>query len=160
MIVLTEYDKEEGAFGFIINKPTDLLIGDVIELNSSESFPFHYGGPVMPDNLFYMHNVPEMVQDSKPVFDSLSWGGEFEDIKSLIGEKRITADNIKFFGGYSGWSSGQLEGELEERSWIITELTVDEIMKGDPDLLWKNSLKNLGPKFSIMAEFPEKPELN
>lgn len=160
VVLLTEYNIKEGALGFILNKPTDLEMGDVIETFPTSGFSFHYGGPVNPETLFFLHTSRESVSESKPVLDNLSWSGDYEQVLSLIRMGKLGPDEVKFFGGYSGWGKGQLENELNERSWIISSLSVQDIMTTDPAILWKKSLKNLGSKFSIMADFPENPMLN
>lgn len=160
VVLLTEYEPEEGAFGFILNKPTDLDMQDIIESFPAEGYSFHYGGPVNPETLFFLHTAGESIAESKKVFDHIHWSGDYEEMISLIRMGTMGKDDVRFFGGYSGWGIGQLERELKERSWIISSLSAEDIMKADPDEMWKKSLKNLGPKFSIMAEFPENPGLN
>lgn len=160
VILLLEYDKEDGAFGLVLNKPTELFMDDIIDGFPPRIFPFHYGGPVNPENLFYIHTLGEAVEDSVMVMDGLYWSGNFEQISALAQSNTINDTQAHFFGGYSGWSAGQLEGELKERSWIICNLTSDEIMNSSSDEMWRASLKSLGKKFSIMADFPEDPGLN
>jgi len=161
VVILTEYNSTEGAFGFILNKPTDLEMNDVIDSFPGASFPFHYGGPVNPESLFFLHTLGEtVIPESRTVMDDLHWSGNYEEVLSLINMGKIGPQDVKFFGGYSGWGVGQLENELNEHSWIISSLPAFDIMSTDPALLWKRSLKNLGSKFSIMAEFPENPALN
>jgi putative transcriptional regulator len=160
VVLLTEYTKEEGAFGFILNKPTDLLMSDIMKEFPDVEFPFHYGGPVDPENLFFIHTVSDLVEDSRPILDDLHWSGDFDTLKSLISMGKVDPSDLKFFGGYSGWGEGQLEEELSEHSWIIADVNVEQIMNNDHEELWKNSLKKMGSKFSIMANFPENPGLN
>ena len=160
VILLAEYDKEEGAFGFVINRKTELVMGDIVEGFPKEDFPFQYGGPVSAENLFYIHTLGDVIPESKLVKEGLYWGGEFEAISSQISMGKVTAEEVRFFGGYSGWTAGQLEGELKDRSWILCDLEIPQIMMADGDEMWRRSLKSLGKKFSIMAEFPEDPGLN
>lgn len=160
VVLLTEYTKEDGAFGFILNKPTDLLMSDIMKEFPDVEFPFHYGGPVDPENLFFIHTVSELVEDSRQIIGDLHWSGDFDTLKSLISMGKVDPSDLKFFGGYSGWGEGQLEDELNEHSWIIADLSVEQIMINNHDELWKSSLKKLGSKFSIMANFPENPGLN
>lgn len=161
VVLLTEYNPDEGAFGFILNKPTDLEMSDVIDAFPTAGFSFHYGGPVNPESLFFIHSSDKsIISESRTITENLSWSGNYEEVISLINMGKMGPEDVKFFGGYSGWGVGQLESELSERSWIISSLPAHDIMTTDPSLLWKRSLKNLGSKFSIMAEFPENPMLN
>ena len=55
IVLLTEYN-EEGTVGFIINKPLDYSINDLIPSVNAE-FSVFYGGPVSPENLYFIHNL-------------------------------------------------------------------------------------------------------
>ncbi len=160
VVLLLEYAAEGGAFGVVLNKTTELFMSDIIEGLPNHRFPFHYGGPVEQDNLFYIHRLGEALEDAKPVAPGLWWGGNFEQLKQLVLNGSVTEDEVMFFGGYSGWEAQQLEGELKERSWILSALEKDLIWNVAPDQMWRSSLKQLGSKFSIMADFPENPGLN
>jgi putative transcriptional regulator len=160
VVVLAEYSAKDGAFGLVVNKPTELFMDDIIEGFPQRMFPFHYGGPVNPENLFFIHTLGEAINQSQEITNGLFWNGDFEQLASLVRSQTIGPEQVKFFGGYSGWSPGQLEQELNERSWIICSLSPKEVMETEPTELWKTSLKSLGKKFSIMAEFPEDPGMN
>jgi putative transcriptional regulator len=160
VVLLLEYDAGGGAFGVVLNKPTELYMSDIIEEFPSNMFPFHYGGPVEQDNLFFIHRLGEAVQDAKPIAPGLWWGGNFEQLKQLILNGSVGQDEVLFFGGYSGWEAEQLEGEVKDRSWILNDLPMDLLWSTPADQMWRKSLKNLGSKFSIMADFPENPGLN
>lgn len=160
VVLLTEYTPEEGAFGFILNKPTDLDMQEIIDKFPTPGFPFHYGGPVNPETLFFLHTAGKRIAESKEVYEDLFWSGDYEEVISMITLGQLSPTDVKFFGGYSGWGTGQLERELSERSWIISSLTTADVMHTDAHSMWKKTLKTLGPKFSIMAEFPENPGLN
>lgn len=160
VILITEYKPAEGAFGFVLNKPTELEIGDIIDNFSSDKHIFYQGGPVNPETMFFVHNQGEVIPDSHFIAEGLWWSGDYEELIALINQGKIGSSDVKFFGGYSGWAIGQLEDEIKARSWIIGKLTATEILSHPSSDLWKTSLKHLGSKFSIIANFPENPELN
>jgi putative transcriptional regulator len=160
VILLLEYSKENGAVGFVLNKPTDLNMSDMIEEYPIDSFRYHYGGPVKPENVFFLHTLGDSIDHSQQIIPGLWWGGDFDQITSLIKSGTVPQREVKFFGGYSGWAAQQLEDELLERSWILSSMSTEQIMKEDIDELWRESLKSLGKKFSIIADFPEDPALN
>jgi len=160
VILLLEYSKENGAIGFVLNKPTDLNMSDMIEEYPIDSFRYHYGGPVKPENVFFLHTLGDSIDHSQQIIPGLWWGGDFDQITSLIKSGTVPQREVKFFGGYSGWAAQQLEDELLERSWILSSMSTEQIMKEDIDELWRESLKSLGKKFSIIADFPEDPALN
>ena len=82
IILLTEHN-EESSIGFILNKPLNYTIKDLIpEINCS--FKIYQGGPVEQDNLYFIHKIPELIPDSMPVSDKIYWGGNFESLKNLL----------------------------------------------------------------------------
>ena len=81
-------------------------------------------------------------------------------IYGLIGKGEIKDEDMRFFLGYAGWSPNQLENELSEHAWIVTELDCKTIM-ADPDLnLWQDTLEGLDGKYRTWINFPENPSLN
>ena len=81
-------------------------------------------------------------------------------IRKLITFKRVKNSQIRFFLGYSGWSSGQLEKELKENSWVIARIRPDAVMTSRGQDAWRIILKGLDSKYRIWADFPESPEMN
>lgn len=159
VILLTEHN-EEGTVGFVLNKPVDLLLNDVIEEFPKFESKLYIGGPVDNDRLYYLHTLGEKLPDSKKIMEGLYWGGDFEQLKLLIDTGQISTDEIRFFAGYSGWAKNQLVDEINEKSWIVASVNVAQIMNPDIDTLWKNLMTSLGKKYSIMSNFPEDPSLN
>jgi len=66
---------------------------------------------------------------------------------------------VRGFVGYFGWSEGQLENELEQNSWLVTEIRSQSIMNPNT-MIWKTTLSQLGNKYKIWSNFPENPGLN
>jgi putative transcriptional regulator len=160
VVLLLEYSKTEGALGVIINKPLAIDMKTVVNTFPYPGFDFHYGGPVNDDNLFFIYTSKFIIAGGEKANPEIGWGGDFNDIQDKIALGEITPEEVKFFGGYSGWSAGQLEQELADKSWIIGSLSTYDIFNTDANLLWKKALKPLGKKYSLMANFPENPELN
>ena len=74
--------------------------------------------------------------------------------------KEMLPNEIRFFVGYSGWSPNQLDRELEEKSWVLSQTTVNEVINNNPETLWSNYLKNMGHDYAIWANFPADPTFN
>jgi putative transcriptional regulator len=99
VILLADHD-EEGSVGFIINKPLKYTINDLLpEINAS--FKIYNGGPVEQDNLYFIHNIPELIPNSIEISNGIYWGGDFESTKALINNGKINKNS--FFLGYTGW---------------------------------------------------------
>ena len=157
VVLLTDYHKE--VVGFIINKPSDLHLNDVIEDFPEFDAHIYYGGPVAPDNLYFIHRAPEKITGSIPIVNDLFWGGDFEQVKELINKGEINATEIRFFLGYSGWDSHQLDEEIDSNSWIIDELD-GSLFQWDINKLWKQCVSNNEKDYQIWIGAPKDIRLN
>jgi putative transcriptional regulator len=159
VIFLCEH-QEEGTFGFVVNKlfpkTLDELLSDLDEYKA----PVYYGGPVQRDTLHFLHQYPDLIPGGQKVFDNVYWGGNFESLVVNIKNHNIDFDKIKFFIGYSGWAAGQLDEEMEEKSWLTVKATERLIFHENPDEVWKDALRELGGEYEMMINFPTDPQLN
>jgi putative transcriptional regulator len=158
LILLTEHNNQSSV-GFILNKPLKFTLKDIIpEINCT--FTVYQGGPVEQDNLYFVHNVPELIPDSIQVSDNIFWGGNFNSLKNLLSEAKIKSTEIRFFLGYSGWGSNQLEDELLNNSWFVSDNDFENIFSVDDESLWKNKLMQKGGEYKIWANAPSDIHLN
>jgi len=72
----------------------------------------------------------------------------------------LTTDQIRFYAGYSGWEPDQLEHEMREKAWLVTDAPTDFSFLGEPEVLWGKVLKSMGNEYAILSTFPEDPSLN
>jgi len=155
VVGICEYSKEKGTVGFILNKPINMDISEIIgDVVTEEKYEVFYGGPVATDTLHYIHNVGDLLDDSIKVSDGIYWGGDFKKLKFLIESGLILKDNIRFYIGYSGWEAGQLRQELASGSWIVSELYANYIFKSKSNALWQKALDHKGDAYSIIAQIP------
>ena len=159
IILLSEHNVE-GSVGFILNKPTKLKVDQVLDDFPEFDATVYLGGPVQINTLQFIHRLGDLIEGSTEISDGLYWGGNFEVLMILIEANQITPDDIRFFIGYSGWTEGQLEGELKISSWIVASTIIDNIFSEEPDKLWREILKGMGKQFAILASFPENPSVN
>jgi putative transcriptional regulator len=160
VVLITDHTEDEGTVGFIINKPLAVKITDLVEEFPEIDVFAYYGGPVSTNTIHYIHNVGRLLDGSTEIGPGVFWGGEFEKLKFLIAHELVKADNIRFFVGYSGWSAGQLEEEMESGSWIPSEIHPNYLFKSKPSRLWNQVMHHKGDVFSVLAQLPEQPNLN
>jgi putative transcriptional regulator len=158
VVLLTEHN-EKGTLGFVLNKPLELNLHDLIQDFPPFKARISMGGPVALDRIQVLHKLGSLIPNSVHVFDDIFWGGDFETVKSLISKNQIHSDEILFFLGYSGWEANQLEKEIIEDSWLVTELNPKEIMSFNKKI-WNKTLKKLDEKYKIWENFPENPSYN
>ena len=159
VIFLCEH-KEEGSFGFVINKLFPTTLGEIIPELEEFKIPLYFGGPVQKDTIHFLHQYPDVIAGGEKVFDGVYWGGNFESLVALIKINEIDFSKIKFFIGYSGWGEKQVEDELKEKSWLTVEATRKLLFHKKPDDIWKDSLRHLGGDYEMMINFPLDPQLN
>ncbi|HLF53523.1 YqgE/AlgH family protein [Flavobacterium sp.] len=159
-VILLADHNSDGSIGFIINKPLKYTINDLIpEIDAS--FKIYNGGPIEQDNLYFIHNIPELITNSIEISNGIYWGGDFELTKDLINEGKIKEDNIRFFLGYTGWDAEQLESEMQSNSWIIAEnIYQNKIIGQSTADFWKEKIVELGGDYLIWSNAPENPLLN
>jgi len=158
VIYLTEHN-EDGCIGFILNKPTDFVLKDLIPEINAEFTIFH-GGPVEQENLYFIHRVPNLIPNSIKIDKNIYWGGDFDVLTELLNSKEIEATDIRFFLGYTGWSITQLDEELREATWVVVNNKYPNLFKVNSNDIWKNQLLTFGGEYQIWANAPKNPALN
>lgn len=159
-VVLIGNHNEEGSFGFVLNKQSDLILADVIEELPEFSVPLFIGGPVEQDTLHFIYRNALPLEGSVQLQENLYWGGDFDQLKDLLQEGIAKSENLRFFVGYSGWSEGQLEQELEKKAWITWRPEVNDIFDLNHTEMWREVLKKMGGKYKLIANYPSDPRLN
>lgn len=151
-VVLLVDHGDEGSFGFVINRPTDVrfhqVLGEVgleTEATSSPDAPVMVGGPVSPETGWI-------------VFDPSSGGAGDEEILR-VGDGLAVSASLRMLEllasgegpsrrimmlGYSGWGSGQLEREMRDGAWIPVDLDATIVFDTPVEERWTFALAKLG----------------
>lgn len=162
VISLVEYDKQSGAMGLVLNKPTGYTIGEAIEgINEEIEIPIYLGGPLSHDRLFYIHSLGDEFEGARQIAENLYVGGDFDQVKSYVNMGLPTEGKIRFFIGYSGWDPGQLDSEIDRHVWAVAPTPPNEevlIEEGDPT--WYRFVRSLGPEYRNWLYHPLNPQLN
>lgn len=157
-VVLITSD-QEGFVGFVLNKFAEFSVHETVKGFPEFNAKISIGGPVRVDTIHFIHTLGEAIPESVPLIDNLWWGGDFEHLRKLVAEGFVSENQVRFFLGYSGWDSQQLERELVENSWLVADLNAETIMNSEQNI-WKQTLDGLGSKYRLWSEFPENPTLN
>lgn len=156
ILLLSMHDTENGAFGLVINRPTNKKLSDFLpdsDRESLEDVPVYIGGPVGSDELTIV---------------SFSWeAGEGQIIiqshLSLDQAEQLKVDSpgtLRAFRGYAGWSAGQLESELQQSAWLVHPPTKEVLEAADDEKAWYRLVSSLGPAYRLLALAPDDPSLN
>ena len=136
VVFITEHN-EKGAMGFIINKSFPRTLNDLIEFNDSVPFPLSDGGPVEREHLYFVHRRPDLIEGSINIIDTIQLGGDFKQAITHLNNNTLSEKDIKIFIGYCGWDPQQLEGEIEEGSWLVTDAGSQIIFTSQTIPLWE-----------------------
>ena len=160
-VVLICENNQDGSIGFILNKTSMVNLGDVFDDFGHIQKKLLIGGPVQQDSMHFLHRSIDEVEGGTKIGEGIHWGGNFELLKILMQENRVNPDDVLCFLGYSGWAPGQLDEELKENSWIVSpDATATQVFDLDPELLWREVLKNMGGKYRMFSNYPTDPRLN
>ena len=159
VVLLVEHG-DQGSLGFVLNRRLKFNIDEVVEEMPSIDAPVYLGGPVEQNSLHFVHKLGSQLEGSRHIVDDVFWGGDFQSLKEKISLGKLSLDDIVFFIGYSGWGPGQLEQELEKKSWIIAPEDHSFVFEKGGKEMWRKILKNMGAKYKIISNYPVDPSLN
>lgn len=157
VIFLCEHN-EKGSFGLVLNKLSDFTLNQLVDVPLS--YKVGLGGPVEPNTLHFLFRNNATIEDSIQVGSQIYWGGNYEQ---LIAWQTITgaSADVLFFMGYSGWSEGQLQDEIDKNSWIVfPEATEQLVFNTRKENMWKAILNEMGGRYALYANYPADPRLN
>jgi putative transcriptional regulator len=157
-VVLVGEHTEDGALGLVLNRPSETTVLEALpELTALVDGPGHVyvGGPVQPSAIVVLADFEEPERAGSLVLDTVGFlPAEIEPLE--IGELR----QARVFAGYAGWGPGQLDGELEEESWILEPALPEDVFTPEPDDLWSDVLRRKGGPYGVLALMPPDPSMN
>ena len=158
-VVLVGEHGEEGAMGVVLNRPSEIAVGEAAPPLADFGDPdalIHVGGPVQQQAIVVLGEFEDPERAGVLVFGTVGFlPGEIEDAAELGGLTRV-----RVFAGYAGWGPGQLEDELEESSWIVEAALPDDVFTTEPERLWSAVLRRKGGHYALIARMPSDPSMN
>lgn len=161
-VILMINHEENGDMGVVLNKDFryHVSLNDLVkDLEDLPSIPVYKGGPVGRDTMFFIHDIEE-INDSLPLGNGLFMNGDFDQMLNFIKSGQRYTDRVRFFLGYAGWEKGQLQAEMDDDTWIVSELSKDRLFKENYRELWINSLNDMGEPYCTWAKYPAIPSMN
>jgi putative transcriptional regulator len=160
-VVLIIQHNEEGAFGVILNRPTDKTASEIWELFSDEPCSYeqtiYLGGPVAGP-LIALH--ADATLSEVEILPGVQLSTERSNLESLV---RQDVDPLRLFVGYSGWAAGQLENELEVGGWLMSAATNSDVFSNH-ESIWNKVASRIGMEILSPAlrkdAFPDDPSVN
>lgn len=150
VIFLAEHNTDEGAYGLILNHPTDQTVGDLLTDNQFKelnNIRVHIGGPIAQESLTFAAFSTQS-KDQIKLMTRIS-------AQDAIKRAQQPGTLVRAFAGYSGWTSGQLENELRHNSWITAHPSSQLLASDHEKNLWAELLRKISPYHQILAEAPD-----
>ena len=134
VVLLLHYD-ETGAFGLVINRPTDVRPEELLaddDAIAGYTGTLFWGGPVQMDSLRALQLTDDPPEGAEKIIESV-YLVSYED---ALAELPMDPDRLRFFIGYAGWAPGQLDKELAHGSWRVVPASGEFVFAEEPRTLW------------------------
>ena len=166
VILVVEHEDTEGTLGIVLNRPTKIPVGKVLEewteLATDPSVVFR-GGPVSPNSPLGLALIPGKEEplgwralDGAPALARLG----LLDLGAPPGVLAPAIESLRVYAGYAGWSPGQLEPEIDEGAWYVLTAEPGDVFAAEPERLWSDVLHRQEGDLALLATYPDDPSLN
>lgn len=147
---------EDGAFGVMINRPTDMEMGALLEqlhITTNDQTIADtlalIGGPVQADQGFILHDSDRHWDSTMPITSELALTSS-KDILIDIANHR-GPDHFLLILGCAGWEAGQLEQEIKENVWLTCPADNSLIFNTPYDECWQAAAASLGVDVNLLG---------
>lgn len=149
---------ENGAIGIVVNRPSDMSLGEVCrqlkfegDLGEDGDQPIMNGGPVQPDRGFVLHisdkTFDSTVDPDAPIKVTVS-----QDVLKAIARGEGPKPVLVALG-YAGWSSGQLESEIAANAWLNAPVEPAIIFETPIENRWRAAAELIGVDLSRVTSY-------
>jgi putative transcriptional regulator len=146
----------EGALGIIVNRPSELTLGDIMQQMSIEvrepdvkALPIYFGGPVQPERGFVLHEPKGSWDSTLRVSEAISLTTSRDILEAIsVGEG---PHRVLVALGYAGWGRGQLEREMLENAWFNAPADSAIIFDYPSSQRWKAAAECMGVDISLLT---------
>ena len=148
VILLCQHD-EQGAFGLVINRPATtsgrVTVNLDPPLSTERELEIWIGGPVEPQRSWILVGGDE---GEAPLDGVVQIGSGMYLSTSPVLLRRVLEPNppprMRLIVGYAGWAAGQLERELQESAWLLSEVAADIVFNTPSAEMWEAAIRRLG----------------
>ena len=161
-VVLIVQHNEDGAFGVVLNRPSQRSVGEIWNQVSDHPCqnqqPINVGGP-LEGPLMAIHTQPDCAENE--ILPKVFFATERDHLDQIVTQAEHP---FSLFSGYSGWGDGQLEKELKVGGWLTMPAEFANIFRDPADHLWKKLTQNIGSEIirsTIHVDrLPDDPSMN
>ncbi len=147
-VVLLVHHDDEGSLGFILNRPTEIKISDIldgmeIQWQGAAEEVAHFGGPVQPQlgSVLFAAEAEALPAGSQQVVPGVALTQHVGDLSQLAA---LPPAALRLFLGYAGWGAGQLVGEILRNDWLMAPPSQELLFQPNPEDSWEAALRSVG----------------
>jgi len=157
IVYLCEHN-DDGSYGFVLNNFLPINIKDLGDNFPDIETQITLGGPLDKENLYFLHTLGDKIDNAILIKNDIYIGGDFQKLSELLSSDKKLVNKVRFFVGYSSWSVGQLENEMQENSWVSVKLqSKKDLFENKLKVTWNKYMKAQGGKFKIISDFTINP---
>lgn len=162
VVLVLDHDGE-GTLGVVVNRPTDMPVTSVLapwdDLVCEPDVLFQ-GGPVSTSSALALAELPVDAPDEPVGWRRLHGRLGLVDLDAPPELLMGGVGSMRVFAGYSGWSPGQLDAEIERGGWYVVEAEPGDAFTTAPEDMWRRVLRRQTGRLSLVATFPDDPSMN
>jgi putative transcriptional regulator len=144
-VVLLCDHSEEGAFGLVLNRPSETTAAQAVQLSPpptrDSGLQLWYGGPVEPQRGWILVADEPAEAEAIEVIEGLYLSTSPLVLRRLIETGPARA---RVLTGYAGWGAGQLDAELEASAWLTADIELDLVFDTPAERMWEATIRRLG----------------
>ena len=145
VVLLCEFGPE-GAFGLVLNRPTEMAARDMVRLDppvvAGNDLRLYVGGPVQPELGWILVNEAPDSGEYRTIRDGLHLSSSPQLLRWVLEQK--PTPRARVVAGYAGWGPGQLDEELAQSAWLIGEVQIDLVFDVEAAVMWETAIRRLG----------------
>lgn len=155
VVLLCDY-VPEGAFGLVVNRPTDYAANEMVKLEpavvAGNTLPLFFGGPVQPERGWILVTDQPSDEEHRLIVDGLYLTASQEVLRHVL--EASPEPRARVIAGYAGWGPGQLDDELAQSAWLMADVQLDLIFDVEPSRMWETAIRRLGADPSMLQSSP------
>ena len=155
VVLLCDY-LPDGAFGIVLNRPTDTPASAMVQLQppvlEGNELPLCIGGPVQQERGWILVGDPPEGNEYRTIVDGVYLTSSPTVLRHVL-ETR-PAPRARVLAGYAGWGPGQLDDELAQSAWLMADVDVDLVFDIDASVMWETAIRRLGADPSMLQSSP------
>lgn len=145
VVLLCDY-MPEGAFGLVLNRPTDMPAASMVRLDppvaGGNDLPLCLGGPVEPERGWILMAEEPDDPEYRTICEGVYLSTSPNLLRQILAAK--PAPRARVLAGYAGWGPGQLDQELAQSAWLMGDVDRDLVFDVEPSSMWETAIRRLG----------------